>query len=85
MDRLGAGLVVAARAAHGTVEAIESTRHRFALGVQWHPEMGADAPAVRALVAAAGSAGGTAPARTAGRNARTVRSVPGRTFPARVP
>ncbi|MBW5483306.1 gamma-glutamyl-gamma-aminobutyrate hydrolase family protein [Streptomyces bambusae] len=84
VDRLGAGLIVAARAADGTVEAIESTRYRFAVGVQWHPEMGVDAPVVQALVAAAGSAEGTGPARTAGRNTRTVRSAPGRIFPTQV-
>ncbi|KJY35861.1 gamma-glutamyl-gamma-aminobutyrate hydrolase family protein, partial [Streptomyces katrae] len=82
VDRLGAGWIVAARAADGTVEAIESTRYRFAVGVQWHPEMGADAPVVRALVAAAGSAEGTGPVRTAATSA--VRSGPGRIFPTQV-
>ncbi|KIF02296.1 glutamine amidotransferase [Streptomyces sp. RSD-27] len=53
VDRLGAGLIVAARATDGTVEAVESTRHRFAVGLQWHPEMGVDAPVVSALVDAA--------------------------------
>ncbi|WP_309144292.1 gamma-glutamyl-gamma-aminobutyrate hydrolase family protein [Streptomyces sp. BR123] len=38
MDSLGAGLTVAVRTAVGTVEAIESTRHRFAVGVQRHPQ-----------------------------------------------
>lgn len=33
-----AGLVINARAPDGVIEGIESTRHRFALGVQWHPE-----------------------------------------------
>ena len=32
------GFRVVARAADGTIEAIESAGHRFALGVQWHPE-----------------------------------------------
>jgi putative glutamine amidotransferase len=32
------GFRVVARADDGTVEALESTRHRFAVGVQWHPE-----------------------------------------------
>jgi putative glutamine amidotransferase len=32
------GFVVTARAADGTVEGIESTAHRFVVGVQWHPE-----------------------------------------------
>jgi len=30
--------VVAAVAPDGVVEAIESTAHAFAMGVQWHPE-----------------------------------------------
>lgn len=34
----GKGFLVTARAADGTVEAIESPDHGFALGVQWHPE-----------------------------------------------
>ncbi|MGW7461076.1 gamma-glutamyl-gamma-aminobutyrate hydrolase family protein [Streptomyces sp. NPDC054797] len=84
VDRLGSGYFVAARAADGTVEAIESSRHRFALGVQWHPEMGVDAPVVHALVAAASSAASAEPARVAGRNVRPVRSSPGPTFPTQV-
>jgi putative glutamine amidotransferase len=32
------GLVVAARAPDGIVEAVETKDHAFALGVQWHPE-----------------------------------------------
>lgn len=31
-------MVVSARASDGVVEAIESTRHRLMLGIQWHPE-----------------------------------------------
>lgn len=34
----GQGFTITARAADGTVEAIESRAHRFALGLQWHPE-----------------------------------------------
>jgi len=37
-----AGVVVNARAPDGLVEGIESTRHRWALGVQWHPEYAVD-------------------------------------------
>ncbi|HEX9452950.1 MAG TPA: gamma-glutamyl-gamma-aminobutyrate hydrolase family protein, partial [Candidatus Binatia bacterium] len=37
--RLGRGLVATAVAPDGIIEAIESTRHRFAIGVQWHPEV----------------------------------------------
>ncbi|MCW8085826.1 gamma-glutamyl-gamma-aminobutyrate hydrolase family protein [Sabulicella glaciei] len=36
------GVVVNARAPDGLVEGIEAPRHRFALGVQWHPEYGVD-------------------------------------------
>lgn len=32
------GFAVAARAPDGTVEGLESLRHRFVVGVQWHPE-----------------------------------------------
>lgn len=32
------GLIVAARAADGVIEAIESPAHPFFMGVQWHPE-----------------------------------------------
>ncbi|PWW53754.1 gamma-glutamyl-gamma-aminobutyrate hydrolase family protein [Actinokineospora spheciospongiae] len=38
LDRLGEGLVVAATAPDGTVEAVELTGPRFAVGVQSHPE-----------------------------------------------
>lgn len=34
----GDGLRITAYAADGVIEAIESTDHAFALGVQWHPE-----------------------------------------------
>ncbi|KMO94607.1 gamma-glutamyl-gamma-aminobutyrate hydrolase family protein [Streptomyces roseus] len=81
VDRLGAGLIVAAHAADDTIEAIESTRYRFALGVQWHPEMGGDAPFIQALVAAAGSAEGAGSARTGGRNTHATRNGAGRIFP----
>jgi len=39
IKRLGRGLVASARAADGVVEAIESSRHDFVIGVQWHPEL----------------------------------------------
>jgi putative glutamine amidotransferase len=48
--RLGEGLVAAARAEDGTVEAVELTEKRFAVGVLWHPEEGEDAALFRALV-----------------------------------
>ena len=51
--RLGSGLVVAARADDGTVEAVEDPSKRFAIGVLWHPEAGEDAALFEALVAEA--------------------------------
>jgi putative glutamine amidotransferase len=39
IKRLGRGLRPCAHAPDGLVEAVEVTDHRFALGVQWHPEM----------------------------------------------
>ena len=38
----GAGAVVNALAPDGVVEGVESASHRFALGVQWHPEYAVD-------------------------------------------
>lgn len=38
----GAGAVVNARAPDGVVEGVEHPGHRFALGVQWHPEYAVD-------------------------------------------
>lgn len=35
----GEGFIVTARAKDGVIEAIENPAHRFAVGVQWHPEM----------------------------------------------
>jgi putative glutamine amidotransferase len=48
--RLGEGLVEAARADDGTIEAIEDPSRRFALGVLWHPEEGEDFKLFEALV-----------------------------------
>ncbi|MEV8207933.1 gamma-glutamyl-gamma-aminobutyrate hydrolase family protein, partial [Streptomyces sp. NPDC079189] len=39
--------------ADGTVEAVELPGARWALGVQWHPEMGDDLRVMQALVAEA--------------------------------
>jgi putative glutamine amidotransferase len=47
------GLVAAAHAEDGTVEAVEQPDRRFWVGVQWHPETLADLGLFRALVAAA--------------------------------
>jgi len=50
LNRLGEGLVEAARADDGTVEAIEDPGRRFALGVLWHPEAGDNKRLFEALV-----------------------------------
>ncbi|WP_405852680.1 gamma-glutamyl-gamma-aminobutyrate hydrolase family protein [Streptomyces sp. NBC_00090] len=63
VDRLGAGLTASAHAEDGTVEAVELAAPIWALGVQWHPEMGEDRRVMRGLVeeaAAAGAAGARA-------------------------
>ena len=51
--RVGEGLVEAAWAEDGTLEAVEDPTRRFALGVLWHPEAGEDAALFEALVAEA--------------------------------
>ena len=51
--RVGEGLHAVAWAEDGTVEALEDPARRFALGVLWHPEAGADARLFEALVAEA--------------------------------
>ena len=51
---LGSGLREAARAADGTVEALEDPARRFALGVLWHPEAGEDMALFERLVQEAG-------------------------------
>jgi gamma-glutamyl-gamma-aminobutyrate hydrolase PuuD len=48
--RVGEGLRVAARAADGTIEAVEDPERRFAVGVLWHPEAGEDAQLFEELV-----------------------------------
>ncbi|HKH09262.1 MAG TPA: gamma-glutamyl-gamma-aminobutyrate hydrolase family protein [Agromyces sp.] len=56
VDRLGDGLVVAASAPDGVVEAIEAVDGGFCLGVQWHPEERLDPEGmalIRAFVEAA--------------------------------
>ena len=47
------GFAVAARAADGTLEAIEGDGQTFRVGVQWHPESGDDHGLFAGLVAAA--------------------------------
>jgi len=54
VDRVAEGLLVTARTADGTIEALELPGRRFALGVQWHPEEdSADDRLFSGLVAAA--------------------------------
>lgn len=57
VDRLGAGLAASAHAEDGTVEAVELAAPAWALGVQWHPEMGEDLRVMRGLVEAATASG----------------------------
>jgi putative glutamine amidotransferase len=57
VDRVGQGLVVTAYSEDGVVEAVESSGHRFVVGVQWHPEETGDRPLFDALVAEAAGAG----------------------------
>ncbi|HJK86464.1 MAG TPA: gamma-glutamyl-gamma-aminobutyrate hydrolase family protein [Candidatus Megaira endosymbiont of Nemacystus decipiens] len=38
IEKLGSGLVVSGVAPDGIIEAVESTKHKFVLGVQWHAE-----------------------------------------------
>ncbi len=50
IGKLGDGLVEAAWAGDGTLEAVEDPSQRFLVGVQWHPEAGADAVLFENLV-----------------------------------
>jgi putative glutamine amidotransferase len=50
---LGEGLRESARAADGTVEALEDPTRRFTVGVLWHPEEGEDLALFKALIAEA--------------------------------
>jgi len=54
-----ADLVIAATSPDGLVEAAEVADHRFAVGVQWHPEMIGQSPVFAALVDAARPKGRT--------------------------
>jgi putative glutamine amidotransferase len=53
VDRLGDRLVASAWSGDGLVEAVEDPTLPFCVGVQWHPEAGADPALFEALVAAA--------------------------------
>ena len=53
LGRVGEGLVETAWAGDGTLEGVEDPSLRFAVGVQWHPEMGDDRALFENLVAEA--------------------------------
>ena len=53
VGRVGQGLREVAWADDGTIEGLEDPKHRFALGVLWHPEAGEDWKLFEALVAEA--------------------------------
>jgi gamma-glutamyl-gamma-aminobutyrate hydrolase PuuD len=53
VNRLGSGVLAVAWADDQIVEGVELQGHRFAVGVQWHPERGADPRLFEALVEAA--------------------------------
>ncbi len=64
LRELAPGLVVAARAPDGIVEAIELPGRAFVLGVQWHPENLQSQPEMKALfVEFVKACGASAPAR----------------------
>jgi putative glutamine amidotransferase len=48
---VGPGITINAKAEDGVIEGIEDPRHRFVLGVQWHPEFAID-PGDRKIFAA---------------------------------
>jgi gamma-glutamyl-gamma-aminobutyrate hydrolase PuuD len=50
LGRLGDGLIETAWAHDGTLEGVEDPSLRFAVGVQWHPEMGEDRALFEGLV-----------------------------------
>jgi putative glutamine amidotransferase len=45
--KLGKGLAINATAPDGLIEGIESKKHSFVLGLQWHPEVLARSEAVQ--------------------------------------
>ncbi|WP_214102769.1 gamma-glutamyl-gamma-aminobutyrate hydrolase family protein [Acrocarpospora catenulata] len=53
VKRLGTNLLAVAWADDQIVEAIELQTHRFAIGVQWHPERGPDNRLIESLIEAA--------------------------------
>jgi gamma-glutamyl-gamma-aminobutyrate hydrolase PuuD len=61
--RLGEGLVTAAHAEDGTIEAVEDPSRRFTVGVLWHPEAGEDLKLFEELVREAREYRATRPPR----------------------
>ena len=72
VKQAGPGLVVVAWADDEVIEAVELEGHKFAVGVQWHPEESDDLRLLQALVKAA------APAPTPGVNGGGGRKSRGR-------
>ncbi len=56
VQRAGTGLTAVAWAEDQVIEAVELQGHRFAIGIQWHPEEGDDLRLFESFVAAAGTA-----------------------------
>jgi putative glutamine amidotransferase len=75
VHRPGEGLTTVAWADDQVIEALELDGHRFAVGIQWHPEEGDDLRLLEALVAAAGPA--SAPETRPGANGRGVKKQRG--------
>jgi putative glutamine amidotransferase len=65
VQRIGSGLTAVAWADDGVVEALVLDGHRFGIGVQWHPEEGADMRIFDELSAAAAAAADRALAHAA--------------------
>jgi putative glutamine amidotransferase len=76
VQRAGTGLTAVAWAEDEVIEAVELQGHKFAIGVQWHPEEGGDLRVFEALVAATG------PAQAAEKPAAKVADKPASAKPA---
>ncbi|HEY0716125.1 MAG TPA: gamma-glutamyl-gamma-aminobutyrate hydrolase family protein [Streptosporangiaceae bacterium] len=76
VKQAGSGLVCVAWADDQVIEAVELEGHRFAIGVQWHPEEDDDLRIFQALVAAAAPAPAAPPARPAPNGSKKVRGRP---------
>ena len=70
IKQAGDGLVTVAWADDQVIEAVELEGHRFAIGVQWHPEEGDDPRLLQALVKAAAPASAPAVNGGGGRKSR---------------